>query len=580
MSAIETTGFDPSPAGSTGGAADFKERLRKLAGGYSNQQKMIAAGVVVAVVAGLFVVSRMSGGAPMAPLYTNVSAEDGGTIIAELEKLGIPHQISAGGSSILVPADQVHETRMKMSSSELPSSTKVGYGVLDSQGLTTSEFGQRVGFQRAMEGELARTIESLDAVDTAVVHLALPAEQVFARDTDKPSASVLVRTAGAERLSEDQVRAVVNLVASGIEGMTPEAVTVADSDGNVLSAPGQGVNDATGGGTRQRQTRDFEQGVKSSLEDLLAGIVGDDGASVTVNAVLDFDEQSVSRETFATPEAGADGQPLRLEESTRTETYLGDDPTTGGVLGPDTPATAGRTGTDYDLQEADVRYAVNRVVESTNQAPGKIERLSVAVAVDETRVNAAQLQRLTPLLEAGAGIDAARGDVLSVSRAAFDGNAARRAQAQEQIEAAEAARAAESRGRTIRTVVGAVLLLLLAAGAFAMHRQAVRRRELRELEDMFADQPLDALPPAPAVVEALDEADVLDLSPAALESIGVDADSEALVPIPDPVELEVAAEEQIRHNRQAAVAELIEQQPDEVAALLRSWLGDRRAVSR
>mgnify|MGYP000985461859 CR=1 FL=1 len=224
MTAIETTAVDSrTPPGFDGGPdegpRDLKERITRLLAGYTTAQKAGAAGVAVAVVVGLLLVSRLTGGPEYAPLYTELTAEDGGAIVAELEKQGIPHRISQGGTSILVPADKVHETRMKLSSTELPGDTKVGYGVLDNQGLTTSEFGQRVGFQRAMEGELARTIESLDAVDTAVVHLALPAEQVFARDDEKPSASVLVRTKGSEQLSEDQVRAIVNLVASGIEGI-------------------------------------------------------------------------------------------------------------------------------------------------------------------------------------------------------------------------------------------------------------------------------------------------------------------------------------------------------------------------
>lgn len=583
MTAIETTGIDArsgppgtGPSGG-GGVAELKERLTKLARAYSTGQKVVAGVVAAGVVLGLLFVSRLSGGTELAALYTDLSPEDGGAIVAELEKQGIAHEISQGGTAILVPADKVHETRMKLSSTELPGKSKVGYGVLDDQGLTTSEFGQRVGFQRAMEGELAMTIESLDAVDTAVVHLALPAEQVFARDDDKPSASVLVRTTGSEQLSEDQVRAIVNLVASGIEGMSPDAVTVADSDGNVLSAPGQGVTSAAGGGTRQRQTADFEAGVESALQDMLKSVVGPGGATVTVSAELDFDEQSVTRETYESPAAGADGERLVLEESTRGENYTGTQPQTGGVLGPDTPPVAGGgDGSDYELEEADVRYAVNRAIESTNQAPGRIERLSVAVAVDETKVSENQVANLTPLLEAGAGIDPERGDVLSVSRTPFDDGSEAREAAEAQLKAEEEARAAAARGAMVRNLgIGAALAGLVLV-AYLLHRRAVRRRE----DDLFdalleGDRPAE-LPPAPASAAAAeaDDADVLDLSPAALEPAEPDA-----VPAVPALEL-VTPEDQERLVRHAAVSELIEHQPDEVAALLRSWLGDRRAVQR
>jgi len=582
VSAIETTGVDArsnSPFGAVDGAGGgFKDKLTGLAANYSKGQKIVAGVVVAAVLLGLLMVSRMTGGTEYAPLYTDLSAEDGGAIVAELEKEGIPHQISAGGSSILVPADKVHETRMKLSSTELPGNSKVGYGVLDSQGLTTSEFGQRVGFQRAMEGELARTIESLDAVDTAVVHLAIPAEQVFAREEDKPSASVLVRTVGSEQLTEDQVRAVVNLVASGIEGMSPEAVTVADSDGNVLSAPGQGVNNPAGGGSRQRQIADFEANVRASLESMLEDVVGVDGSNVTVSAQLNFDEQSVTRETYEAPAPGQDGQRLTLEESTRSETYTGADPQTGGVLGPDTPATAAGGGdTDYDLTEADVRYAVNRAVETTNQAPGRIERLSVAVAVDEDKVTPAQAASLAELIEAGAGIDTERGDVLSVTRTPMDDGSEAREAAEAELKAEEEARAAAARGQMIRNLVIVGVLLLVALFAFLMHRRAVRRRDPEDWEELLpGDLPAELPPATPAAAAALDanEADVLDLSPAALGQ----AEGEDLIPAVPALEIDPAEQERI--NRQVAVSELIEHQPEEVASLLRSWLGDRRAVQR
>jgi flagellar M-ring protein FliF len=563
--------FDrPVPAG--GPSVGAKDRILAFLAGYTPRQRAIGGAAVVAVVVAMMALVRI-GGDQYATLYSGVSPEDGGAIVAELEKLGVPHRIGPGGDSVQVPAGRVHETRMKLSGSELPSRSKVGYGVLDNQGLTTSEFGQRVGFQRAMEGELARTIESLDAVDTAVVHLALPEQQVFASDDRTASASVLIRSGAGRRLDEDQVRAVVNLVASGIEGLSPESVTVADSDGNVLSAPGQGIVGASGGGSRQRQTAEFEAGVRQSLQDLMAGIVGKDGATVTVAAVLDFDENSVSRETFEQPVAGADGSPLRTEESTRSETYTGSSPAPGGVLGPDAPVVTGGD-TDYELEEADVRYAVNRVVESTNRAPGRIERLSVAVAVDETRVDAARAEALAPLLSAGAGIDAERGDVLTVTRTAFEGDTAEREAARAELEAAEAAReAAESASRTRSLAMAAAVAVAVAFILLARRR----RRRGRDEESLSM---LPAIVTAPAVVAAaaMDAADSVELDSGERTdntpgSPAIAAHDLPSLDVPTP-------EDRLLMTRQSAVAELIEHQPDEVASLLRSWLGDRRSARR
>lgn len=573
-----STSWNP---GAVKGGGNFKDKMGRLAGGYSRNQKIAAGAAVVAVIGAIFMVSRMTGGTDWAPLYTDVSAEDGGAIVAQLEEQGVPHELSANGSTIMVPADQVYDLRLSMADTALPSASKVGYGVLDSQGLTTSEFGQRVGYQRAMEGELAATIEALDPVDTAVVHLAIPEDQVFALADQKPSASVLLRTNGTP-LSEDQVRAVVNLVASGIEGLSPDAVTVADSDGNVLAAPGQGVTGAAGGGTRQRQTADFESAVSTSLKSLMNSVVGPDSSQVTVSADLNYDETNVSSETFQQPAATAGGKDLVLEESTKAETFTGADANAAGVLGPDTPATAATGGTgnsDYKLDEADVKYAVNRVVESKNLAPGQIQNLSVAVLVDESKVTAEQAVELTNTLSAGAGIKTARGDVLTVTRMPFDDTAAKAAEAE--LQSSEAAKQAESSRHFVQNVALVAFLALLLLVAAVAYRIAARRQSRRDIAELGAGTP-PALPPASAAMAMLDEVDmadqdVLDLSAEAAELTATN-DLVAARLAPHTRELESDAEQRV--HREATLTDLIDNQPEEVAALLRGWLGDRRGTNR
>jgi len=561
----------------------MKDRLSRMASGYTTKQKVIAGVAVVGVVAGVFLVSRMTGGTKWAPLYTDLKVEDGGAIVAELEERGIPHQLAAGGATIMVPADTVYDTRLAMSDTALPSDGKVGYGVLDSQGLATSEFGQRVGYQRAMEGELAATIEALDPVETAVVHLALPAEQVFAVDEAKASASVLVRTRPGQALSDDQVRAVTNLVASSIEGLSPDVVTVADADGNVLAAPGQEISGTGGGGQRQKQTAQFETQLRTSLDEMLYSVVGADKSKVNVTAALDFDESNTSRESFEAPAPGPGGGDLILEESTRGETYTGAAAQATGVLGPDTPAQTTGGDTDYSLEEADVRFAVNRVVESTNTAPGAIERLSVAVLLDEDKLTAQQAQDLTATLSAAAGIDAARGDVLTVTRMPFDGTAAAAVDAE--LEAAEKAEAEAERRAFLQNVmlVGFVALLLIVA--FVSYRIAARRKARGAME-LAAGDDLPALPPGDlsSMLEEADEEDVLELT--AMEDgfeLGEgeeDGERELVLASVAAEEAVVMAEELERMQREDHLTDLIDNQPEEVASLLRGWLGDRRGVSR
>jgi flagellar M-ring protein FliF len=561
----------------------LKDRVARMASGYSTKQKVIAGVAVVGVVLGVFLVSRMTGGTKWAPLYTDLKAEDGGAIVAELEERGIPHQLAAGGTTIMVPAETVYDTRLAMSDTQLPSDGKVGYGVLDSQGLATSEFGQRVGYQRAMEGELATTIEALDPVETAVVHLALPADEVFAVDDAQASASVLVRTRPGQALSDDQVRAVTNLVASSIEGLSPEAVTVADADGNVLAAPGQEISGTGGGGQRQKQTTEFERAMQASLDEMLYSVVGADKSKVNVSAVLDFDETNTSRETFEAPAAGPAGNDLVLEESTRDETYTGAAAQAQGVLGPDTPAAAVGGDSEYSLDEADVRFAVNRVVESTNTAPGAIERLSVAVLLDEDKLTAQQAQDLTGTLSAAAGINPERGDVLTVTRMPFDESAAAAVDAE--LEAAEKAEAAAERRAFLQNVMLVAFLALLMIVAFVSYRVAARRRARGAMELVAGDDPPPALPPADlaAMVDDAEDADVLELSAVDEGELGElveDGEHELVLASVAAEQAAVMADELERMQRDAHLTDLIDNQPDEVASLLRGWLGDRRGVSR
>ena len=561
----------------------LKDRLTRMASGYSRQQKIVAGVAVAGVIVGVFLVSRMTGGTKWAPLYTDLAAEDGGAIVAELEERGIPHQLAAGGATIMVPADTVYDTRLAMSDTPLPSEGKVGYGVLDSQGLATSEFGQRVGYQRAMEGELATTIEALDPVQTAVVHLALPADQVFAVDDAQASASVLVKTRPGQSLSDDQVRAVTTLVASSIEGLPPAAVTVADAAGHVLAAPGQEISGQGGGGARQKQTAQFETALQKSLDEMLFSVVGPDRSKVNVSAALDFDETNTSRETFEAPAAGPAGNDLVLEESTRVENYNGAAAQATGVLGPDTPAATTGGDSEYSLDEADVRFAVNRVVESTNTAPGAIQRLSVAVLLDEDKLSAEQAQALSATLSAAAGIDPARGDVLTVTRMPFDPSAADALDAE--IEAAEKAEAAAQRRQLLSNLMMVGFVALLMIVAFVSYRMAARRRARGAMELALAEGGPMALPPADleAMVEDAEDGDVLELSSAEEEALGEIVDDEEHELVLASVAADQAAEmaeELERMQREAHLTDLIDNQPDEVASLLRGWLGDRRGVSR
>src|SRR5690349_7284891 len=250
-------------------ALDINGARRRAAGvwsGFTSGQKTMLGLAIAAVVVGGYMFTKWAAQPTRAPLYGNLASSDAASVTQELSGKGVQYKLADGGATVMVPQAQVYQLRLDMSAKGLPTGGSQGYSLLDKQGITTSEFRQRVDYQRALEGELARTIGAIDGVSGADVHLVIPADDVFADDSRKPSASVLLRpkTAG-KKFSSDQVRAVVNLVAGSVEGLTPDAVTVADSTGHTLSAPGaDGLADS--GDAQATQATAFEDGLARSIE--------------------------------------------------------------------------------------------------------------------------------------------------------------------------------------------------------------------------------------------------------------------------------------------------------------------------
>ncbi|NLA37143.1 MAG: flagellar M-ring protein FliF [Actinobacteria bacterium] len=535
-----------------GGLGGLKRKASESFNAFSPTQRLMMGAAAAAVVVGVLALSVFAPKPEMTPLMTNLAATDAQAITTQLESLGITYELSAGGSTILVPADKVYQARIDIASVDMPSSGKVGYGILDNSDLTSSEFNQQVNYQRAMEGELAMTIEAMSGVSSATVHLALPKNNTFALDEQKATASVMVKTNGNGTLSSSQVQAIVNLVSGGIENLASADVTVADADGKVLAAPGGVISGGGGNGDNQETTATFEATLASSIENMLGSMVGKGKAKVTVAADLDFNSSKQISETFSAPATIAPGEALAINESVKSEQYSG----TGaganaeGVLGPEGSADAtslgGAGNGAYQLDERQVNNAVNKVVEETSKAPGAINRLSVAVVVDEAAVGPDQITEVQNLVSAAAGLSPERGDVVAVSRFALDDSETEAMQ--EAIEAREATKGADGTPLWMY-IVGGVVALGVAASFFRSKRaKGSGPVELR----------LHELPPAN------DGMIVVDPELAS----------------PEPALAAVGARSTASGDRREALGDLIDNQPDEVAELLRSWLGDRRETPR
>jgi flagellar M-ring protein FliF len=538
--------------------AAVKTKASSLAANFTTGQKIAMAAAVVGVVAVIFVFTQMtSASKPQAALYTGLAPADAAAVTEKLTSQGVPYSLANGGGTIMVSRDQLYDIRIQMAAQGLPSSGGEGYALLDKQGLTTSEFAQQVGYQRALEGELEKTISAMDNVQTASVHLAIPKSDVFAADQQKPSAAVMLSAPPGQQIDPTQVQAVVHLVASSIQGMDAESVTVTDSSGALLAAPGM-----AGGGAgldmNSRQRAAYEQDLARSITALVEPIVGAGHARVTVNADLDFDKSTQTSESYTQPSGNpTEGTPQ--SQNTKTETYTSPGSSDAGVLGATgTPAAGGGT-TDYTLDQSDTVNALNKVVETTEAAPGAVRRLGVAMAVDSASASPETVQKIRDLVAAGAGISVQRGDTVEVTRLEFDQTAAE--QRQKEVDAANADR---TRNQLFGFAREGVILLVVALVVFLIWRNLRRAAAQRA-----------ALVPARGDVREL-EAHVIDpvLVPAGAEALERRLDE---LPISRPA---ASDDDRRRQHMTAEVADMIDGQPTEVAQLLRGWLGDRRAVKR
>ncbi len=516
-------------------------RVRDTFAAFTAGQKAVAIIGTAALLVAVFLVFRWVSAPSYSPLYSNLSGEDASAVIEELDTQGIPYEISGGGGTIMVPRADVYSTRIALSGQGLPANSEGGYALLDGQSLSTSESQERTNFKRAMEGELSKTIEAIDGVETSVVHLALPEKQVFSDEQDPATASVLVETSPGADLADEQVQAVVHLVASSIDGLDPKKVTVADASGKVLTT--DSTDTASGAASsRTKQVMAFQDSMKSEIQSVLDRVVGVGNATTTVTADLDFDKSVIKSRTFE----AADGVPPSSE--TRTdETYTGPagggNGAAGGVVGPDgqmDPNAGGAGSGNYRNSSRTRDNNVDETLETRETAPGEVDNLHIGVVLDATAAAAIQPEAVEDIIAGAVGINAERGDTIEVTALPFDRSAEEATAAE--LAAAKAADAADRKNTLIRnlSIGGGIMLMVLLAWWQARRRAAAREEATSYVVEQLR---LDAASRTPEL-----ETPAL----AALESA------------------EAGEEETLREDLIA----LVDKQPDDVAALLRGWLVD------
>jgi flagellar M-ring protein FliF len=556
-----------------------KSQLQRFLGGFTTGQKVVSvlAAIGLVVVGMLFISSSPK--QQYAPLFSNLDPKDASSITTALQSKGVSYKLGNGGGTILVPQSQVYQTRLDMSAQGLPSGSSDGYSLLDKEGLTTSEFKQNVDYQRALEGELSKTIGALDAVDGATVHLVVPQNDVFASDSQKPSASVLVKTKPNQSLDSGSVQAIVNLVASSVAGMDPNTVTVADTKGTVLAAPGMAGTAA--GDVHSGDTAGYEQRVTQSVQDMLNGVYGPGHAIVRVAATLNFDQKATTATAYGNDVAqqittgtttttiagGPTTTPTTapaLTQNQKTETYTSNGAgTAAGVLGTGTPTVGGGGNTNYSNNQNNTDFGVGKVTAEVRTAPGTVDRMSVAVVVDGNKVQASDLPNVQNLVQAAVGLNPTRGDTINVTRMTFDNTQAK--DAAKALSASDAAKKQNALFDMIKALVALLLVGVVLFLAWRAMKKAAKREPIRTPLDLRA---LEAATPGMGTNRLLHAQQLAQL--AQLQGLDDAAAPASLEPaaLPEPTELDQVEKD---------IIGLIDHQPDEAAATLRSWLADRRS---
>ena len=322
----------------------------------TSQKIKLAAGAIVLIA--LLALSFVWGRQPeWRVLYSNLSDKDGGAVVAQLSTLNVPYKYSEGGNAILVPAERVHDTRLRLATQGLPKGSVSGFELLDNSRFGITQFQERLNFQRGLEGELTRSIQALASVESARVHLALPNQNGFIREQQKPSASVLLSLHAGRTLDRAQVAGIVHLISSSVPDMAPKAVSILDATGALLSDAGDG----TGGATDAQQlqyVQQIEQSYNRRIMDILEPIVGRANVRAQVSADVDF-SQSESTSEQHRPNQG--GEPGAVRSQQISETAGGSNaPGVPGVPGaasnqPQVAATAPVNGSASALGESGQR---------------------------------------------------------------------------------------------------------------------------------------------------------------------------------------------------------------------------------
>ena len=510
---------------------EYYEQLNTLWEKLDKKARMIIIISFVAVMIILVFLIFRGGSGGYQPLFNQLSSRDAGEIVDILDEEGISYRLTGDGSSVEVPADKIHNTRLMLAGEGLPTQGVVGFEIFDESQFGTTDYERRVNFYRALGGELSRSIRTMGPIEFARVQISPPEESIFSQEETKAEASVLLRLRTGYELSTSQVKAIRNLVASSVQKLSSDGVTVVDSAGNLLSKNIGEEDDWKSMSMNQFEIqRSFEQGLKNDLENMLSRVMGPNNFSIQIKALLNFDEREVETESFS-PVVDDEGIVRSKQESREIyrDSVEGEEGVPGTTSNIPQYQESDENSEDvlYESSDITTNYEINRRIEREVYAPGELERLSVSVIVNNTVSDEVQ-EQLEDSIQAAVGYNSERGDQVTVSTMEFDRTV------EEEIEAAMAA-SEDAQMRRNYLYAGLILfiLILLIAGIVIMKKSVADTAE-----------------------ETGEEIDMV-----------VDDETGKIYSGPD-----LSEEEKKRLELKEKLQEQIAEQPEEVAQLIKSWL--------
>ncbi len=514
----------------------YAKQLKELWGNINTRAKVIVITISLCVIISLLYLIIWNGTPQYQTLFNNLAASDADAILQRLEEDGVEYRLSDNGQAILVSSNVLHKTRLQMAGEGLPSQGIVGFEIFDQSSFGTTDFERKVNFYRALGGELSRSIQVMDAVDYARVQITAPEESIFVEEDRSAQASVLLKIVPGNRLNEANVRAITNLVAGSVQGLEVGSVTIVDTAGNLLTS----INEKDGLMNSQFSMQQFEierqfsKGLKQDLRLLLTKVLGPNNYTLQVKTKMNFDQHEVESKEYS-PIIGEEG--IVRSQQEHLESYQNTSGNNEGVPGttsniPQYQQIDNEQSGDYENSEVITNYEINEKIERHIYAPGEVEQISVAVAINNS-IEEDSIAQIENMVQAAIGYDSERGDIVSVNKLAFDRSL------EEEIAQAEAAAIAANKSRMYLYggLIAFVLIILLIL--FIIMKRS-------------GESVNEELLPGKAIDFMVDE--------------NLEGELAATSSLTD--------EEKERKQLRDAISRTVSEQPEEVAQLLKSWLTD------